>query len=54
MTSRILSAADAHGGSCCVLLGTDGTAAATLGMLLGSLRAENCTPARLNEVTVFQ
>ena len=54
MTSRILSAADAHGGSCCVLLGTDGTAAATLGLLLGSLRAENCTPARLNEVTVFQ
>ena len=52
MSARILSAADANGGSCRVFLGTDETAAATLSALLVSLRAGNCTPARLNEVVI--
>lgn len=53
MSARILAAADARGGSCCVYLGTDETASATLGALLPSLRTGNCTPARLNEVSVY-
>ena len=51
MSSRILNTADRSGGSCCVFLGTDETAAASLSALLVSLRAGNCTPAQLNEVT---
>ncbi|MBQ7713384.1 MAG: hypothetical protein IJT71_00660, partial [Oscillospiraceae bacterium] len=51
MTSRILAAADARGGSCCVFLGADEAAAAVLGALLTSLRSGNCTSARLSEVT---
>lgn len=54
MSARILSAADSHGGSCRVFLGTDTAASATLPPLLTRLRAENCTPARLNETTLFQ
>ena len=54
MSARILAAADQNGGSCCVFLGTDETALVALGALLLSLRAGNCTPAPLNEVTVFQ
>lgn len=50
MSARILSTADARGGSCCVYLGTDETASATIGTLLYNLRSGNCTPARLNEV----
>ena len=53
MSARILSAADANGGSCCVFLGTDETASATLSALLINLRAGNCTSARLNEVVIF-
>ena len=52
MSSRILSAADAMGDSCCVFLGTDETAAMTLGALIINLRGGNCTPARLNEVVL--
>lgn len=54
MSARILTAAGQNGGSCCVFLGADETALVTLGALLVSLRAGNCTPAPLNEVTVFQ
>ena len=54
MSARILSAADAHGGSCRVLLGTDEAASGVISALLVSLRAGNCTPARLNEVTIHQ
>ena len=50
MSSRILAAADANGGSCCVFLGTDETASSDLSPLLAGLRSGNCTPARLNEV----
>ena len=50
MSTRILAAADANGGSCCVFLGTDENASATLSALLVNLRAGNCTSARLNEV----
>ena len=49
-SARILAAADAAGGSCRVLLGTDENAALSLSALLANLRAGNCTPARLNEV----
>lgn len=50
MCTRIFSAADLDGGSCCVFLGSDESASAVLSALLTSLRAGNCTPARLNEV----
>ena len=53
MSARILSTADLSGGSCCVFLGTDETAAATLSALLVNLRAGNCTSARLNETVIF-
>ncbi|MBQ9647255.1 MAG: hypothetical protein IJV43_02700 [Oscillospiraceae bacterium] len=52
MSARTISAADANGGSCSIFLGTDETASGTLSALLVSLRAGNCTPARLNEVVV--
>lgn len=52
MSSRVLSAADANGGSCCIFLGTDEAASADLGAFLSSLRSGNCTPARLNEVVI--
>ena len=52
MSARTIDAADANGGSCCISLGTDEIAAGTLSALLVSLRAGNCTPARLNEVVV--
>ncbi len=54
MITRTLTAADENGGSCCIFLGTDKAALAWLGELLAGLRAGNCTPAALNEVTVFQ
>lgn len=54
MSTRILSAADERGGSCRVFLGTDEQASAVLGALLANLRTGNCTPARLNEVTLYQ
>ena len=52
MSARILAAADARGGSCCVFLGADTEVTGNLNALLTSLSAGNCTPARLNEVTV--
>ena len=54
MSTRILAAADQNGGSCCVFLGTEEISLTALGALLVSLRAENCTPAALNEVTIIQ
>ncbi|MBR3561536.1 MAG: hypothetical protein IKN81_08430 [Oscillospiraceae bacterium] len=50
MVTRITRAADGNGGSCCVFLGADEHVVGTLSTLLSSLRAGNCTPARLNEV----
>ena len=50
-SARILAAADANGGVCRVLLGTDASVAAELDGLLDALAAGNCTPARLNETT---
>lgn len=49
VSSRILSAADANGGSCRVFLGTDEDASLYLAGLLTRLWAGNCTPAPLNE-----
>ncbi len=54
MSTRILSAADANGGSCCVFLGADAAAPGTLNSLLVALHAGNCTPARLNETVAPQ
>ncbi len=54
MSARILAAADARRGRCCVFLGTDEAVSGNLSALLVSLNAENCTSARLNEVTVSQ
>ena len=54
LSARILSAADARKGSCCVFLGTDAEIGDRLASLLTSLRAGNCTLARLNEVTISQ
>ena len=51
MSARILSAADARRGSCCVFFGTDAEINGNLSALLVSLRSDNCTLARLNEVT---
>ena len=52
MSARVISAADANGGSCCVFLGTDEIAPTSLSALLASLRSSNCMPARLNEIAV--
>ncbi len=49
MSGQIISAADANGGSCCVLLGTAAAVADHLSSLLASLRVGNCIPARLSE-----
>jgi len=51
-SARIISAADARRGSCCVFLGTDVEIAGDLGALLAALRSSNCTSARLTEVTL--
>lgn len=52
MSARILAAADARRGSCCVFLGADAEITGNLGALLNSLSEGRCTLARLNEVTV--
>lgn len=52
MCTRIFSAADRSGGSCCVFLGSDEAAEDILPSLLTGLHAGNCTPARLNEVVL--
>ncbi len=54
MSARILSAADANGGSCCVFLGTDAAAAGSLRSLLLALHTGNCTPVRLNETVALR
>lgn len=54
IVTRILRSADAGGGSCCVFLGTDATVTQSLSALVVSLRAGNCTNARLNEVILTQ
>lgn len=48
-SSRIFSAADANHGVCCVFLGADEAVSGSLSSLAASLRAGNCTLARLNE-----
>ena len=54
IVTRIMRSADANGGSCCAFLGTDKTVIQSLSALVVSLRAGNCTNARLNEVILTQ
>lgn len=47
---RIVDSAGRNGGICCAYLGVDRDAAGTMDALLQTLRAQNCSMKRLNEV----
>lgn len=51
ITSSVTAAADANGGRCRALLGTDFAIKNTFSTLLNNLRAEKCTMQRLTEIS---